>query len=60
MASFSDLGVRSCMRSWQKVTSDATYLVLSLMIPMGTEAKYTLQSYFNMNAFVETMILLQI
>jgi hypothetical protein len=54
------LKVRSCMRSWQKVTSDVTYLVLSLMIPMGTEAKYTLQSYFNMNAFVETMILLQI
>jgi len=48
------------MRSWQKVTSDATYLVLSLMIPIDTEAKYTLQYYFNMNAFVVTMILLQI
>jgi len=48
------------MRSWQQVTSDVTYLVLGLMMPMGTEAKSTLQSYFSMNAFVDTMILLQI
>jgi hypothetical protein len=47
---------RSCIRSWQPLTSDKIYVVLGLTMLMDIVQKPTLKLYFSTNAFIETLI----